>query len=258
MTRWIEAGEDWKFGAFADCGSFAEHEAAGVSIASLVGAIRDGLSKHGTDIRVAGPDISRRTASDDTLSVLISLRASARVSTDVVGASILAALNKPTNARRSSVRPFVSHVPASYAAAAALAMPVALPLAVVATAANWITSTVAERAHFTLPRPFGFVIDESTFARGTLPAGAVPPSTSTFVGQLLSAPNSVASADRERDGRTNGGIGLDAVKDAAGRGAGESLIPGWVMPVAVTAAVIVGVVAVGYAARGIADVARET
>lgn len=265
MARILEAAKVWRMAVFADVHSFAEHEAVGATAQELRAILRDELARYGSDIDVVGPDVSRRTISSDTLSAVIQLRPSAATSTDSLAQSVLDALNKPS--RRSGVAAeedfdgFVPHTPSAYAALAVLATPVAAPLVFLGTAANYLADGGRAQG-LAIPRPFSFVVDESSIAEGQAPAGTVPRATSTFVGSLLSASNTIASADRTRDGRSNGSVGAERVDDAVKQLRADGLpslgLPSWLGPLLIAVGIGAGVVAVGYAARGVADVLRET
>ena len=194
-------------------------------------------------------EVTPRTGADTTLSCRVTMRPSRDVESTTLDRAILAELNRNAPA---GVR-WVEHVSANgYAGAGAVglvAAPLLAPVAAIAGLVALASSDAREAMAERFRDVAGLVIDPATVRQGSdrSPVGA----SASALGRAatVATGGAVASTDPARDGQT-----------PAARAASElpSGPPTWLVVTLVSVGAVVGVVGLGYAARGVAGLIRET
>jgi hypothetical protein len=192
-------------------------------------------------------ELTPRTGADTTLSCRVTLRPGRDVDSTALDRAILAELNRGAP---SGVR-WVEHVSATgyggAGAVAALGAPLLVPLLPVIGLVGLVSSDAREYAAEQFRGVAGLVIDPSTVRQGSdrSPVGASSSALGRAATVVTGGP--VASTDPARDGRTPSDRAREELPG----------VPGWLLVVGGVAGVLVALGVVGYAARGIAQVARE-
>lgn len=246
------------FLAYADSPSDAWERVSASSSArasALAAAVRHALSAHG-QVEDLKAEVTPRAAGDTTLSLRVAgFLASRDVTSEQLGAAILEAVNAPSLWGEGAPSPvWLRHVCAGrnaglYAASVA-AFPVTFVPGVVLGIAAAVSPTARARIASEYRTRLGVVIDESSVVRGA--DRRPPPSSSSRLGQLvtLAGGEPRSSTDPGRDGQTPAAAAAAALP---GLSVPPALVVGGVVVLGLLA-----LVGVGYAARGVAQLARET
>lgn len=181
----------------------------------------------------------RAIGGDTTIAARVAWTPGADVLSGLLDADVLSELNKT----RSSA-PFRRHVSAT---ANIVLVPVWWCAALVARFGPSSASNAYRNA-------LGAVIDESSIAQGV--DRSAPPSSSSALGRALTiaAGNERSSTDPSRNNRTPAAT---AASDASAAVGGAVNPPAWLVVTLVSVAGVGALVALGFAARGIAQAKRE-
>lgn len=245
----LGAGQQVSFCLYADCPSslwatIAQTE-NGRAI-TLAAKIRRAAEALGSVADVKAEAVPK-SAGDTVLSSRVAgFVPRANVDTDAFGAAALRELN--AGAPRALWLP---HVSAARNAPLLATAPVLAPIWAAVGLATAVSDT-ADEAVSNAYRRLGYVVDTGSVERGQNNA---PPPASTIAGRAaaVAAGGTATSTDAARDNRTPAA--------AAATAAGEALSwtpPPWLLVGGVIVAGLVGAVGLGYAARGVAQLVRET
>lgn len=253
MAATFRNGVEVTVAVFADTptSSWDAMRAAGLSPGVLGDLIVSALiAVCGATVTAAPVEVTPRTGADATLAARVTFRPGRDVGRVELDDAIVRWLNQPAPAGHRWTPHTSANAYAAGGASAAVAAPlvalVGLPLLVV----GLVSSDARTAAREQWLRVAGVVIDESSIRLGSSrePVGA----SSSAIGRAatVATGGSVSSTDPTRDGQT-----------PAARAASE--VPGvqppaWLLPVVIVGASILGVAVVGYGARGIAQVMRES
>lgn len=223
MTRSVQAGQHLAFEAHLDVQRFSDHEGQGNTIDRLRQNFTVAFESVGS-VRGIRVEAFRNPIFADTLSIGVSMQVSDPFDSAHASALILAAANR-NRGTAEEMRPEVT-----------------------ALRAAWFG-----RAGIRGIGAMGQIVDESTWTVTTIarPVPAPTASSSTTGAAVASVATTVVSENPVRNERTPLGAAVTERTQDLG-------FPSWIGWVAFGAACLVGVVAIGYGARGIAQVARET
>lgn len=248
MSVVFGAGNVCTFNLYSDCPSDAWSRIGTTEVArasSLASRVRVAVSRYGAVADVKA-EAAPKSVGDSVLSArVVGFNARVQVTAEDLGREVLRELN-------AGLEPsaWVPHVTGTRNAAvyAAAINPIGLPVAIVAgiasaaseTARDWLSEQYRER--------LGFVIDESSIVRGEDRSAPAP---SSIVGRVagIAAGGPVTSTDPARDNRT------------PAQTASESIAwqpPAWLLVGGVVVGGLVALAALGYGARGVAQLVRET
>lgn len=237
----FRAGSTVSLVAYVDVASDAWRSlvAAGYGAPNARASIEHVFSKRGRVESIVVEATPRAGGGDTTIAARVSWTPSAQVDSGVMDADILSELNKTREGA-----PFLRHVSATSNAALT---PVWIPLAI----ASWVAPDAVSGAY---RGRLGIVIDESTVRAGV--DRSAPPSSASALGRAATtvAGSERSSTDPSRDGRTPAST---AASDASAAVGGAVTPPTWLIVTAVAVAGVAALVAVGFAARGIAQAKRE-
>lgn len=249
MSVTLRQGQSYSFRAFLECQSFSVLQSAGVTTAGLKAAFQNALSTrfHVTDLRV---ESYNSFVAADSLSISVVGTPATDLETGDASEDSIETAIALVSQWGALIHPQAYNTTVSPANSVGMAILTAANLEYARVAGSHYDSGKRFYAYRTATGSYYVVQESSVRQSTTLPAPAGAPTTA---GQVSRALNSVASTDPQRDGNTAAG---NSVRESVEGSTGFSLPP-WVM---VGGAVLVGLVAliaVGYAARGVAQVARE-
>lgn len=250
MTTVFGAGNQVSFNLYADCPGedwdrIGQTERGRASY--LAAHVRTAVQKFGAVADVKA-EAAPKTGGDSVLSArVVGFTPRIEVSSEALDAEILRELNANLDPRA-----WLPHVPGSRNAALAAGAVVLMPVTVLAGVVGAISSDAREWASATYRERLGFVIDASSLERGERHSAPVHSST---VGRAASiaAGGPVSSTDPARDNQTPAA--------AAAASAGESLSwtpPPWLLVGGLVVGGLAAAIGLGYAARGVAQLVRET
>jgi hypothetical protein len=181
----------------------------------------------------------RSAGADTTISARVAWTPSGDVESGVLDADVIAQLNK-----FDAAAPFKRHVSAT-------SNLVLAPVSWGAALVSWVAPDASSRLY---RNALGIVIDEGSIRAGV--DRSVPPSSSSALGRASTvvAGEARSSTDPSRDGRTPAST---AATDAGQAVGGAVTPPAWLIATLVGVAGVAALVAVGFAARGLAQAKRE-
>lgn len=246
MTVVFGAGNQVSFNLYADCPGddwerIGQTERGRASY--LAARVRAAVQRYGTVADVKA-EAAPKTGGDSVLSArVVGFTATAEVSSDTLDVELLRELNNGLEPRA-----WLRHVPGTRNAALAAGAVVLMPVTVLAGVVGAVSSDAREWASDEYRSRLGFVIDTSSLVRGEQRSA---PAASSIVGRVagVAAGGAVSSTDPERDNRT----------PAESVASGVSWQPpAWLVVGGVVLGGLLAAVGIGYGARGIAQLVRET